>query len=35
MVRALAGSGYAKLVQDAKAGEDGPETYAWDEGIGP
>lgn len=26
---------YKKLVADAKAGEDGPETYSWDEGICP
>lgn len=26
---------YAKLVADAKAGEDGPETYEWDVGIPP
>jgi hypothetical protein len=35
MVRALAGKGYEKLVRDAKAGEDGPDTYEWDEGIAP
>jgi hypothetical protein len=26
---------YLKLVADAKAGEDGPETYTWDEGKAP
>jgi len=26
---------YRKLVEDARAGEDGPETYDWDEGIAP
>ena len=26
---------YAKLVTDACDGEDGPETYGWDEGIAP
>lgn len=26
---------YVKLIADAKAGEDGPETYDWDEGIPP
>jgi hypothetical protein len=26
---------YVKLVADARAGEDGPETYDWDEGIAP
>jgi hypothetical protein len=35
MVRALAGDGYDQLVAEAKAGEDGPETYGWDEGIAP
>jgi hypothetical protein len=35
MVRALAGDRYAEIVRDAKAGEDGPETYEWNEGIAP
>lgn len=26
---------YLKLVAEAKDGEDGPETYSWDEGIPP
>ena len=26
---------YKKFVQEQKAGEDGPETYEWDEGIAP
>lgn len=26
---------YIKLVADAKTGEDGPETYEWNEGIAP
>lgn len=26
---------YTELVREAKAGEDGPETYEWDEGIAP
>ena len=26
---------YNKLVADAKAGEDGPNTYEWDTGIAP
>jgi len=26
---------YKKLVADACAGEDGPDTYEWDEGIAP
>lgn len=35
MVRELAGDGYARFVAESKAGEDGPETYSWDEGIAP
>lgn len=35
MVRALAGERYEEVVREAKAGEDGPETYTWDEGIPP
>lgn len=35
VVRALAGRGYRKFVRDACDGEDGPETYSWDEGIAP
>lgn len=35
MVRALAGDRYEQIVKDAKAGEDGPDTYEWDEGIAP
>ena len=35
MVRALAGDGYAALVAAAKAGEGGPDTYGWSEGIPP
>lgn len=35
MVRALTGSSYEQFVVDAKDGEDGPETYEWDEGIAP
>lgn len=42
MVRALCGSkqgentvAYLGLVEDAKNGEDGPDTYPWDEGIAP
>jgi hypothetical protein len=26
---------YKKFVREKKAGEDGPETYEWDEGIAP
>lgn len=35
MVRVLAGDEYEQIVTDAKAGEDGPDTYEWDEGIAP
>ena len=35
MVRALTGTNYDTFVADAKAGEDGPETYEWDTGIAP
>ena len=35
MVRILAGDTYDQVVTDAKAGEDGPETYDWDVGIAP
>ena len=35
MVRVLAGDEYDEIVRDAKAGEDGPETYSWDVGIAP
>ena len=35
MVRALTANQYADVVAEAKAGEDGPETYEWDEGIAP
>lgn len=35
MIRTLAGEKYEEIVKDAKAGEDGPETYGWDEGVAP
>lgn len=35
MCRALLANKYKKFVKDAKAGEDGPNTYDWDEGIPP
>lgn len=35
MIRILAGKKYKKIIKDAKAGEDGPDTYDWDEGIAP
>ena len=34
-VRALAGDYYDELIAVAKCGEDGPETYEWNEGIAP
>lgn len=35
MVRCLTGSGYEGWVKWYKAGEDGPDTYSWDEGVAP
>lgn len=35
MVRALTGDGYTKFVREAKDGENGPDTYEWDEGVAP
>lgn len=35
VVRVLTGSDYDAWVAETKAGEDGPETYAYDEGIAP
>lgn len=35
MVRALTGDQYDQWVSRAKSGEDGPDTYSWDEGIAP
>lgn len=35
MVRVLAGDDYEAIVEIAKAGEDGPSTYAWEEGVAP
>lgn len=35
MVRALTGPGYEEWVVEAKAGEEGPNTYDWSEGIPP
>ena len=35
MVRELTGDGYAEWVRQAKEGDDGPDTYGWDEGIAP
>lgn len=35
MVRALTGEVYEEWIKLHKLGEDGPETYGWDEGIAP
>lgn len=35
MVRALLGDRYDGWIAAAKTGEDGPETYEWDEGTAP
>lgn len=35
VVRILTGDEYAQWVREQKDGEDGPETYDWDEGIPP
>ncbi len=35
MVRVLAGDSYDEIVANAKAGEDGPDTYDWSCGIPP
>lgn len=35
MVRRLAYDQYEAIVAEAKSGEDGPDTYAWNEGIVP
>lgn len=35
MVRILTGRAYSKFVAAAKVGEDGPDTYKWNEGIAP
>lgn len=35
MLRALTGDRYAEVIADYRDGEDGPETYTWDEGIAP
>ena len=35
LCRALLGADYTAWVLAAKAGEDGPNTYGWDEGVPP
>jgi len=34
-VRILTGDGYERWIAGYRDGEDGPETYSWDEGIAP
>jgi hypothetical protein len=33
--RILTGDGYEQWIREYRDGEDGPETYSWDEGIAP
>jgi hypothetical protein len=35
MVRVLTGERYEEVVRLARSGEDGPDTYDWNEGIAP
>ena len=35
MVRALTGPQYRRWVRSARDGDEGPDTYEWDEGIAP
>lgn len=35
VVRELTGENYAQWIAEWEAGEDGPKTYEWDEGIAP
>jgi hypothetical protein len=35
IARILAGDEFLAWVAETKAGEEGPDTYAWDEGIAP
>ena len=35
MVRYLVGDRYEQVIAEYEAGEDGPDTYSWDEGIAP
>ena len=35
IVREITGDNYKKWVSEFQDGEDGPETYIWDEGIAP
>jgi hypothetical protein len=35
MVRVLANADYERLIEFAKDGDDGPDSYEWDTGIAP
>ena len=35
LVRIVAGDGYEQWVAEHRAGDEGPDTYEWDEGIAP
>ena len=35
VIRILAGDNYGTIVAESKNGEDGPDTYSWNEGIAP
>lgn len=35
MVRSLSGNDYERVVKEARSGEDGENSYSWDEGIAP
>lgn len=35
MMRKLAGGAYTEIIRAAKTGEDGANTYEWNEGIAP
>jgi hypothetical protein len=35
MVRVLVGDRYDEVIADYQNGDDGPETYTWDEGVAP
>ena len=35
MIRILSGDHYDRFVKDACLGEDGANTYSWDEGVAP
>lgn len=34
-LRILCGEDYERVITESKAGEDGPNTYDWDEGVAP